>query len=297
LNTHFKPVYSRRFGLLRVIDHGLNLPDETYILHSPAIEKILFDRSLVNWPLQIETYRAARAFFEALKDGVLKKYPPGTRFEQVNLAGSDDYQLQSAHAKVFNSSLPRNYIALHREVIENEYDEEGKQKFRSVISYKRFEARGKLCILGETIATGISACDSLREHMPYAIKHGLEMIIIFSIAGSKVGAQRVYEVLREYNIKSMFVFGLGLFGLGKDGTALLWKDAEGLDNPITLPEYEKKGNEIFLPGECCIGDWGRRFTDHEGYLREWKDELARLGHPERFRMPEEYKDLYENRNW
>jgi len=281
MNVKFETLYERKFGLLKIKDHGLDLPEESYILYSPALEKILFDRSLVGWELQVAVYRVARAFFEALRDNIMQEYPPGTRFEQVNLAGSDYYQLQSAHAKVYNSSLPRNYIALRRELEDGSFDECGKQKFRTEISYKRFEAKGKLCILGETIATGVSACDSLEIHLPYAIGYGLEALVVFSIAGSKVGSERIYQTIKkvekEYNknLKVIFVFGMGLFGLGKDGTALTWWNEDNIDKTITLPEFENKAKEIFQPGECCIGDWGQRFADPDGYLGEWKKELEK----------------------
>ena len=51
---------------------------------------------------------------------------------------------------------------------------------------------------------------------------------------------------------------------------------ENGEEPITSPEYVERGKKIFLPGECCIGDWGRRYTDPKGYLEEWKKEKAGL---------------------
>jgi|GEM_PF-1447863 len=287
----FKPVYIRNFGLVQVTGHRLNLPpQDTFILYSPALEQILFDRSLVGWELQKSTYRTARALFEALKDNLMQQYPMDSRFEQVNLAGSDWYMLQPAYAKVYNSILPRNYIAIKRFPIPGVFDEYGKQKFATEISYKRFEAKGSLCILGETIATGASLVDSLEAHLPYAIENGLKRMLIFTICGSKIGAERVYETIKKFGVEVTFIFGLGIFGLGKDGTALLWHDIENKEKALTLPEFEERSKKAFLPGECAIGDWGKRFTNTISYLQEWRKELTLLGHPERFRVPEEYKE-------
>lgn len=296
--VEFTPIFKRNFELSQISGHGLDLPPECYILMSPSLEEILFNRGLVGYPLQLATYRAARTLFEALKDNLMGEYPPTARFEQVNLAGSDFYQLPSAHAKIYNSGLPRNYVALHREKILGGFDEENRQLFKTEINYTRFEAKGKLLLIGETVATGISAVDAFKIHLPFALEHGLETILLFSIAGSKIGAQRIYQTLRRYNtntgqpLRIIFVFGLGLFGLGKDGTAITWRSEDSNETAITLPFYQLKGDRIFLPGECIIGDWGKRFTDSVGYLGDWLEELKGFGHPERFNPPPEYRHYF-----
>lgn len=272
---NFKKVYEKKTLLFKVFDHGLQLPEDTYFFLDSDLEDVLFDRSLVGWPLQLKMFKVTRSIFQSVREEFLDQFPPDTRVEQVNLAGSDFYQAQSAHAKEFNSSLRRNYVGEHREPVFGKVDNNGKQKFKVNVSYVRIEAYGRILFLFETIATGKSAIASFGRILPQMIENGLEQVVVVTIAGSIDGAQALYEFLKHFTIKIKLVIGMGLFPLGDDGTALMWRGKNG-EEPITLPEYIEKGKEIFLPGECCIGDWGRRNTDPDGYLVEWEEEKERL---------------------
>lgn len=272
----FTTVNQRNIELIQVAQTGLDLPKKTYILRSPALEEILFNRGLVGQELQKASFRASRAFFEMLKPEI-DQYKFSERIELVNLTGSLYYYLSGAHGKVFNNPLGQNFAGIRRKPIKGKIDEKGKQVFDVEVNYTSFEAPGKICFMGETIATAVSSEKGLKKFLPWATQNGLKKLIIFSICGSKDGAVRLNQFCaKNYpDIELVFVFGLGLLGLGNDGTALMWRPDNG-DEPITIPEYLEKGNEVYLPGECAIGDWGLRFKNPNKYLWEWQKERIRL---------------------
>jgi len=276
--TTLKVVNERNIALIQVTDTGLDINSETYILRVPALEEIFFHpgRSLTGYPLQKASFRSSRAFFEMIKP-IVEQYKPEDRVELVNLTGSLYYYLSGAHAKVFNDPLGQNFIGVKRFPITGQFDEKDKQSFEAVVSYQSLEAPGRICFCGETIATAASLLESLKTYLPWAIERGLEELVIFSICGSKDGAIRLHQFMKsEYpNLKVKYIFCLGLLGLGKDGTALTWNPNNG-DAPITLSEYLELGNQVYLPGECAIGDWGLRFKNSSRYLEDWNEERRLL---------------------
>jgi len=259
---------SKEVALYQVLSSGLDIPESTFILKCPALEEILFNRNLVSGDLQKAALCSSKAFFEMFADKI-QKYPSGQRVELVNLTGSLYYYLSGAHMKVFENPLFQNFVGIRRFPVKGYFDDNGRQVFETDICYTSFESEGKICFLGDTIATGISVADSLRMYLPWAQGHGLEELVIFSICGSKIGAERIHKICKEYQIPVTMVFGLGILGLGEDGTALTWN---GHDKPITIDEYYTKANQTYSHGECAIGDWGLRNRNPFMYLLERKKE-------------------------
>lgn len=274
----FKVINKRDISLVQVTDTGLDISPDTYILRAPALEDIFFKpgRALIGRELQKASFRSSRALFEMIRPTV-EQYKPEERVELVNLTGSLYYYLSGAHAKVFNDPLGQNFMGVKRHPIDGQFDSNGKQDFRAEIKYQSLEAPGKICFCGETVATAISLLESLNQYLPWAVENGLKELIIFSICGSKDGAIRLNQFMKNNypDLKVKYIFGLGLLGLGIDGTALTWNPNNG-DAPITLPEYLKLGNQTYLPGECAIGDWGLRFKNSSRYLEDWNEERRLL---------------------
>lgn len=266
-------VRSKKVELIRVTDTGLDLPDDTFILRSSALEEILFNPFLVGRELRKASFRSSRAFWEMIAP-MIAHYKLDQRVELVNLTGSLYYFLSGSHGKVFNDPIGQNFVGIKRFPIEGKFGEDGRQLFEAKVTYQSFEAVGKCGFLGDTIATSVSALGGISSWAPWAMKHGLKELYVFSICGSKIGAVRIHQLCKKLKLKVTFVFGLGLLGLGKDGTALMWKP-DNDDHPITIPEYLKRGNQVFQPGDCAIGDWGLRFKNPRKHIREMRQ--ARKG--------------------
>ncbi len=235
--------------LRRVAIDGLH--DETFILESPAVERLLFGRELVGDAFAHECLLASTDFCSMLYD----RLDTADVSELLILNGGRYYGLAAAYGRVVGRPLAVNELKATRHCDDGTW--------RADISYRHYAYKTRTLLVGDTVATGVSARVALEDYFSY---HVPEEIIFFTICGGIPGARVIAETCARYGVRLTLVFGLAAFGLADDGTDLPFLHPD----TVTAPRYLARAAEVYGGKQvCAIGDWGERGEDPAAYLANW----------------------------
>jgi len=228
------------------------LPDETYIMEDRAVERVLFGRELVGAEF-------ARVCLEASL-GCCRLLAPRLDVpdiaELLILNGGRYYGLATAYERVFGRSLPVDELKATRR-----QDPDG--AWVADISYRRYAHKPRTLLIGDTVATGVSARVALVDYFAY---HTPAELIFFTICGAIIGARLITAACAERGVRLTLVFGVAAFGLADNGTDLPFLHPD----TRTAPRYLERARAVY-GGQpvCAIGDWGERGEDPAAYLANW----------------------------
>jgi len=228
------------------------LPDETYIMEDRAVERVLFGRELVGAEF-------ARVCLEASL-GCCRLLAPRLDVpdiaELLILNGGRYYGLATAYERVFGRSLPVDELKATRR-----QSHDG--AWVADISYRRYAHKPRTLLIGDTVATGVSARVALVDYFAY---HTPAELIFFTICGAIIGARLITAACAERGVRLTLVFGVAAFGIADNGTDLPFLHPD----TRTAPRYLERARAVY-GGQpvCAIGDWGERGEDPPAYLANW----------------------------
>jgi len=150
------------------------LPDETYIMEDRAVERVLFGRELVGAEFARVCLEASLGFCRLLTP----RLDVPDIAELLILNGGRYYGLATAYERVFGRSLPVDELKATRR-----QDPDG--AWVADISYRRYAHKPRTLLIGDTVATGVSARVALVDYFAY---HTPAELIFFTICGAIIGA-------------------------------------------------------------------------------------------------------------
>ena len=238
------------------------LPEDTFVLESPAVERLLFGRELVADAFAHECLLASTDFCRMLG----ARLDTDDVSELLILNGGRYYGLAAAYGRVFGRPLAVNELKATRGC-----DDAG--AWHADISYRHYAYKSRTLLIGDTVATGISAQVALEDYFSY---HVPEEIVFFTICGGIPGARVIAETCKRHGVRLTLVFGLAAFGLADNGTDLPFLHPD----TVTAPRYLARAVEVYGGKQvCAIGDWGERGEDPAAYLANWDATKRQWGLP------------------
>lgn len=204
--------------------------NNAFIVENEFLERILFNRNLIGLPFTENCENATYCFFDHFGDEIQRH--GNDIAELLILTKSIYYWCHNAFAKAFNKNLQTNFVYTSRDIVAEE------QVNVAVRTYN-FDAPVKNLIIGDTIASGETISVALKEYLKYC---PLEKVYIFSIAGSKVGGQRILNFCKKNNIEVVLAYGLAAFGLAPNGFDLSFLHPD----TITSTEYLNRADAYLL---------------------------------------------------
>lgn len=213
--------------------------NNAYIIENEFLEKILFNRNLIELPFTENCEYATYCFFKHFSDEI--RYHGNDIAELMVLTKSIYYWCHNAFAKAFNKNLQTNFVYTSRDIV----SEEG---INVAVRTCNFDAPVKNLIIGDTIASGETITVALNEYLKNC---PLEKVYIFSIVGSKVGGQRILNFCKKNNIEVALAYGLAAFGLAPNGFDLSFLHPD----TITSPEYLNRANIVYKGRPVSSAGW------------------------------------------
>jgi len=230
------------------------LPEQTYILESRPVERLLFGRELVGQEFARECLLASLDFCRLLAPRL------DTRdvAELLILNGGRYYGLASAYSQVFGRPLPVNEVKATRRCTAD-------GTWAADISYRHYVHAAGTLLIGDTVATGVSARVALEDFFTF---HLPREVVFFTICGGIPGGRVIAETCARHGVALTLVFGVAAFGLAENGTDLPFLHPE----TVTDPRYLERARVVYGGKPvCAIGDWGERGEDPATYLATWAE--------------------------
>jgi hypothetical protein len=217
-DVHGSKAYSveRKSGV-----HGL------YVVENEPLERMLFDRNVIDLPFKRNCWEASRLFIRHLADELVVDDVS----ELVLLSKGLVYQLGEAMAAEGLANLPVNLVATSRVAVSS-------ADARVEILYSSFDAGGSTLIIGDTVASGATVVAALEK---YTTRHYLRHVYILAYAGALVGAARIADYCAMKGVRATILFGLGAFGLGENGFDLSFLHPA----TVTKSHYRQRAFEQF----------------------------------------------------
>ena len=230
------------------------LPARTYILESRPVERLLFGRELVGQEFAHECLLASIDFCRLLAAPL----DTDDVAELLILNGGRYYGLASAYSQVFGRPLPVNEVKATRR-----RGPDG--TWAADISYRRYAHRSGTLLIGDTVATGVSAQMAMEDFFAY---HLPREVVFFTICGGIPGGRVIAQTCTRHGVGLTLVFGVAAFGLAENGTDLPFLHPD----TVTDPRYLARAEAVYGGKPvCAIGDWGERGADPATYLATWAE--------------------------
>jgi hypothetical protein len=284
-NTELSEVKGISRDLPRVLQvRGKSFGSHTFIIESPNALQIL----LKPWIVGLELADLARKSSKNLLKVAYHLCPEfktasyNKIAEVIPLAGALYYHLGDAFEHVFHESLKQCFIGAQRKL------DQHKNQWFTKLSYLNFEALPSqpVILLGDTIATGGTIQKIIKTTAETADKP--QAIILFSIAGSALGAHKLHKLERELDLPIYSFFSNALFGVAENGTDMPWlHPATLMSTDIRYKALETYGHKLGKEW-CAIWDWGERAKDPQRHL---EDLLERINY---YLKKSGYENLKEN---
>jgi hypothetical protein len=218
-----------------------------YILHSGALERILFDRNLIGAPYADACSSASESFITHFQTELVNLATSEGVAELVLLSKGLCYSLGTAFRRVTGRALETNVVATSR-------GEVSADSASIAVTYTNFDAGGAHLIIGDTVATGASICAALEK---YSQRETVASLHLFTIVGSVAGTRNIANYCASHGIALTVVFGLAAFGLGSNGFDLPFQHPD----TVTDPAYVQRANAAFegKPVSAAGWDFGSQF--------------------------------------
>lgn len=243
---------------------GKHLGQNSFIVESPSAMEILTQP----WMVGMELANAARnSSIDFLKVAYevcpeLRTVSFNTIAQIVPLAGSLYYRIAEAFESVFGESMNQCFVGAKR-VFDNKMG-----KWVTRISYTSFGALypNSVLIIGDTIATGGTILKIIRAAVTAPHASPVKAVIVYSIAGSIIGAIRLAKLSEELGIPIYTFFSNCFFGVESNGTDMPWL------HPLSVMSDSTREKVLQVYGPelgrdwCSIWDWGERAKDPHRHL-------------------------------
>jgi len=239
------------------------LPKNTYIVENGALEKLLFNRELVGLEFCDACHKASERFLEHISSDLPKK-ADGKTAELMILSKGKYYFLHNSFRNTVNKNLECNFIATKRHVKVSGIEVE--------CLYKSFLSPADYILVGDTIASGLTARESLKTFFQYHIP---KRVFFLTYYGTAIGGAVINEVCEQYNVELFLLYGLALFGLAENGFDLPFLHPD----TITAEKYLEKAKAVFHGKQISALGWdfGSQSQSVQEYYRLWNDEKERWG--------------------
>jgi hypothetical protein len=237
-----------------------------HVVANENLERLLFDRNALGGEFRTRVLNASRLMVRHVAD----ELEGGEFTELILLSKGLVYQLAQAAMMEGITDLPCNLMATSRVSVTG-------HTARVEVSYSRLDAGGSRLVIGDTVASGSTLIAALSRYLE---RYDLHDVIIFSFAGTQLGAARIVKFCQDHGIRCLLLFGLAVFGLGDNGFDLSFLHPE----TITHPDYVERARAQFSgkPVSAIGWDFGSQAMAPQKY-RElcWLEaEMWNLhGHP------------------
>jgi hypothetical protein len=221
-----------------------------FVAHNEPLKRLLFDRNTTGIDFRTTCLEASQLMFRHLADDRDDQCA-----ELLILSKGLVYQLAPAVALETGKNLPVNLIATSRTAV-SATDAEIEA------TYSRFDAGGSRLLIGDTVASGATIMRALDE---YQRSNAVQQIDILSYAGTRIGASRISDYCRQRGVAVTFLFGLAVFGLGRNGFDLSFLHPD----TVTKDEYRQRAARQFGGKEVsCVGwDFGSQTMAPDKYRK------------------------------
>jgi hypothetical protein len=253
---------------------------QAYIMSNSALERILFNRSLIGLDFTSACQEASEAFL-------------GHFFSEITSWGDDVaelvilskgiyYWLHNAFEARLQKNLEANFIVTKRAAVAG-------ASINIDVPYCDFSVPVNNLIVADTIASGATMVAALRHYCRF---HPLRRILVFSMAGSVSGGRVISSFCREHDIELTIVYGLAAFGLASNGFDLSFLHP---DTICPNQEYIRRARELYegKPVSAVGWDFGSQAQAiHKYRMLCWIEaEYWGLQHSELFKVKESVTDL------
>lgn len=210
-----------------------------FVISNSALERLLFNRNLIGLDFVTACEEATAHFIRHFADEL--DLHGENLAELVILSKGLHYALRRAFAATLERNLEMSLVATRRAAVH------GKDAQVEVF-YKDFDAGRNNLIIGDTIASGATVCAALSAYSEY---QPVTSVYICTLAGSKVGGQRIDAFCRERGIDLTIAYGLAVFGLGVNGFDLSFLHPE----TIASDEYIRRAASQFQGRAVSAVGW------------------------------------------
>lgn len=262
--------------LEKVVIEGI---PQAYIMSNPALEHILFNRSLIGLDFARECQEASEAFLGHFSSEITSCGEDVA--ELVILSKGIYYWLHNACAARLQRNLEANFVVTKRAAVSG-------TSVNIEVPYCDFSVAVNNLIVADTIASGATMVAALRHYCAF---HSLRSILVFSIAGSASGGRAISEFCRERDIELTIVYGLAAFGLASNGFDLSFLHP---DTICPNPDHIRRAHELYegKPVSAVGWDFGSQAQAVRKYrMLCWIEaEYWGLQHSELFKVKERVSD-------
>lgn len=213
--------------------------ERAFVVHNAALEALLFDRRLVGLEFTRRCSDASTFFVRHFATELQAQRPSSA--ELMILSKGYYYWLHPAFELVLGRNLEINQVATRRATVNG-------ADVQVEVCYKNFDAGSPNLVIGDTLASGATVCEALRE---YLRSETVEEVIMFCYAGTGVGAKRVGESCSSAGIRLTMVLGLAVFGLGDNGFDLSFLHPE----TKTREAYRERALQLFKGRPVSAVGW------------------------------------------
>jgi hypothetical protein len=222
-------------------------------MENDVLEKLLFNRSLIGIEFATLCRAATRFFLEHVRPEVDAAHDDIS--ELTVLTKGLYYDVRRAFVEVFARNLEANFIATKRVSVQGGTVE-------VEVPYSDFSAPTRTLIIADTIASGATLSRAI-EH--YAAYTELRTAIVFSVAGSTVGARVLSRFCKNRGINLVLVYSLAAFGLAENGFDLAFLHP---DTRCISPEYLDRARRVFENKPVSAVGWD--FGSQVQSIRKYK---------------------------
>jgi hypothetical protein len=248
-------------------------------MSNPALERILFNRSLVGLDFTEACEEASEAFVEHFS-AEIGSFGDDVA-ELVVLSKGIYYWLHNAFARRLRKNLEANFIVTKRRSVSG-------TSVSIDVPYCDFSAPVHNLILADTIASGATMIAALQQYLSF---HNLQRVLVFSMAGSVVGGRALGKFCRDHGIELTIVYGLAAFGLGSNGFDLSFLHP---DTICPNQEYIRRASKLYEAKPVSAVGWD--FGSQAQAIRKYKmlcwieAEYWGLHHSNLFKLEERVTD-------
>jgi hypothetical protein len=210
-----------------------------FIISNSPLERLLFNRNLIGLDFVTTCEEATGEFLRHFADEL--DVHAEDIAELVILGKGLHYGLRRTFAAILRRNLEMNLVATRRAAVHG-------QEARVDVLYRDFDAGRSNLVVGDTIASGATLCAALNAYLEH--QH-LAKVYVFTLAGSRVGGQRIGTFCAARGIDVTIAYGLAAFGLGANGFDLSFLHPD----TIASEEYKRRAVEQFQGRAVSAVGW------------------------------------------
>ena len=250
-------------GASTLVPAGIDDASDVWIVRNDALEALLLNRNVTGQPFGELCEAASQAFVAHVVDELEESGADGIA-ELLLLSKSYAYNLRKA-AQEHDVAVAVNMIATQRAAVQGE-------SAQIEVPYASLDADARTILIGDTIASGATVCAALGRYLEH---RRIDRALLFSVAGSVVGARRISHFCAARGVQATILLGLAAFGLADNGFDLSFAHPATIcapdlreqaarafaDRPVSAPGWDF-GSQLMAPDKyralCWVEEryWG-----------------------------------------